>query len=511
MKNKVLLLILDGYGINESEYGNAIAAAGTPNLDKFRSTNPESRLEASGLAVGLLEGDMGNSEVGHLNIGAGRIVYQVNTLIMKEIQDNSFFSNKALLNAIEHTKKNNSDLHLFGLLSNGNVHSNINHIRALLELCKQEKVRQVYFHAFMDGRDTLPHSGIDFMQQFLQKSNEIRIGKVATVSGRYYAMDRDNRWERIEKAYKAIVFGKGEEFTDPVEAIRKSYDGKITDEFIIPKVIIENEKPVACVKDNDAVIAFNFRADRMRQLTRSLVMPDFDEFSVKKFSNLKYVSFNEYDTKFDPYVEVAFRLPKLTNILGEVISGNNLRQLRLTETEKYAHVTFFFNGGMEKPFANEDRILVNSPRVPTYDMQPEMSAFEVKDKLIEALQSRKYDLIITNFANCDMVGHTGVFDAAKAAVETVDKCIGEIIPTAKKNGYAIILIADHGNAEKMLDENGNIFTAHSLNKVPFVVSLNSGKKPHLQDGILADVAPSILYLMNIQKPKEMTGKSLIER
>ncbi len=509
MNNRVLLLILDGYGINESDYGNAIAAADTPNLDNFRRENPESRLDASGLAVGLMKGDMGNSEVGHLNIGAGRIVFQLNTMILKKIKDKTFFSNEVILEAINHSKQNNSNLHLFGLLSNGNVHSNINHLWALLKLCKQEGIQEIYYHAFMDGRDTLPHSGIEFMKEFQKKSKEIGIGKIATISGRYYAMDRDNHWERIEKAYKAIVHGEGEKFTDSVEAIRKSYDEKITDEFIIPKVMVENEKPVAVVKDNDAVIAFNFRSDRMRQITRTLKSPDFGKFPVKKFQNLKYVSFNEYDAKFNPYVQVAFRLPELKNILGEVISNNNLKQLRLAETEKYAHVTFFFNGGKEKPFKNEDRILVDSPRIPTYDMQPEMSAFKVKEKLINALKTNKYDLIVTNFANCDMVGHTGIFEAAKAAVEAVDKCVGEIIPNAKENGYNIILTADHGNAEKMLDEDGNVFTAHSTNKVPFVVSLISGKPLKLKDGILADIAPTVLKIMGIKQPAKMTGNSLM--
>ncbi len=506
--NKVLLLILDGYGINEQKYGNAITAANTPNLDNFRSQNPEGRLTASGLDVGLLDGDMGNSEVGHLNIGAGRIVYQMNSLIMKKIGDKSFFSNKELLEAINFTKTNNSKLHLFGLLSNGNVHSNINHIWTLLELAKEEGLKQVYFHAFMDGRDTLPNSGIGFIKEFQNKAKEIGIGKIATISGRYYAMDRDNRWDRIEKAYRAIVHGEGEKFSEPIDAIQNSYDNNITDEFIIPKVIIENGKPIAKLSDDDAVIAFNFRADRMRQLTRVCKIPGFKEFKTINLDKLKFVSFNEYDIKFNDYVSVAFKLPKLRKILGEVVSANGLKQLRLAETEKYAHVTFFFNGGVEKPFENEDRILVNSPRIATYDLQPEMSAYEVKDKLISALKEDEYSLIVTNFANCDMVGHTGNFDAAVKAVETVDKCIGKIIPAAKENNYNIILTADHGNADKMLDENGNAFTAHSLNKVPIVISLLENNK-NVADGKLADIAPTILKIMGIPKPDEMTGKCLI--
>ncbi len=505
---KVLLLILDGYGINNQNYGNAIAAASTPELDKFRSNNPESNLKACGFDVGLLDGDMGNSEVGHLNIGAGRIVYQMNTLVMKKIEDRSFFKNEELLETIKSVKNKSGKLHLFGLLSNGNVHSNINQIWALLELAKEAGLKQVYFHAFTDGRDTLPNSGIGFIKEFQEKAKEIGIGKIATISGRYYAMDRDNRWDRIEKAYNAIVHGKGENFSDPIKAIQNSYDEKITDEFIIPKVIVENGEPIAKVTNKDAVIAFNFRADRMRQLTRAFKIPNFKEFKTIAFDNLKYVCFNEYDINFNEFVSVAFRLPKLVNILGEVVSANNLKQLRLAETEKYAHVTFFFNGGVEKPFENEDRILVNSPKVATYDLQPEMSAFEVKDKLISALESEKYSLIITNFANCDMVGHTGVFNAAVKAVETIDKCVGEVLPIAKEHGYNILLTADHGNADKMLDKNGNIFTAHSLNPVPFVVSLVDKNVP-VSDGKLSDIAPTILKILGITKPQEMTGKCLI--
>jgi len=506
--NKVLLLILDGYGINEQKRGNAIAAASTPELDKFRSNNPESKLKACGLDVGLLDGDMGNSEVGHLNIGAGRIVYQMNSLIMKKIDDRSFFKNEELIETIKSVKNKAGKLHLFGLLSNGNVHSNINHIWALLEFAKKEGLKQVYFHAFTDGRDTLPNSGISFIQEFQEKAEKIGIGKIATISGRYYAMDRDNRWDRIEKAYNAIVHGKGEFFTNPTKAMQSSYDKNITDEFIIPKVIVENDEPIAKIANEDTVIAFNFRADRMRQITRAFKIPSFNEFKTLAFDNLKYVCFNEYDINFNDYVSVAFRLPKLVNILGEVVAENNLKQLRLAETEKYAHVTFFFNGGVEQPFENEDRILVNSPKVATYDLQPEMSALEVKDKLVSALESEKYSLIITNFANCDMVGHTGVFEAAVKAVETVDKCVGDIIPIAKEHGYNIILTADHGNADKMLDEKGNIFTAHSLNLVPFVVSLVD-KNVSVEDGNLADIAPTILKIMGITKPGEMTGKSLI--
>jgi len=509
MKNKVLLLILDGFGINKSEYGNALAQANTCNYDKFKADNPHTFLKCSGLSVGLPEGVMGNSEVGHLNIGAGRIVYQLNTYINKSIEDKSFFKNSGLMDAVKHVKKKNSKLHLFGLLSDGNVHSHNTHLWALLKMFKENQIPQVYLHAFMDGRDTLPHSGIDFMREFLSKSKEIGIGKIATISGRYYAMDRDNRWERIEKAYIAIVFAKGEEFFDPIDAIQKSYDNNITDEFIIPKVILEDGKPVASVEENDAVVFFNFRSDRARQITKAFILPEFDEFQRKKYKNLKFITFSEYDFQFNPFVEVCFRLPKLTNILGEVISKQGLKQLRMAETEKYAHVTFFFNGGKEEPFSNEDRILVPSPKVATYDLQPEMSVYIVKDKLINVLKSEKYDLIVTNFANCDMVGHTGIIEAAIAAVEAVDKCLGEIIPAAKVHNYNIILTADHGNAEKMLNETGQVFTAHSTNDVPLILSLTANKKLELKNGKLADIAPTILHIMKIKQPEEMTGKCLI--
>jgi 2,3-bisphosphoglycerate-independent phosphoglycerate mutase len=508
--NKALLLILDGFGNSDSDYGNAVKVAKTPNIDKFFAENPRSKLSASGLNVGLLKDDMGNSEVGHLNIGAGRIVFQLNSLIKKKIEDGSFFQNETLLSAIDHAKRHKSKLHLFGLLSDGNVHTNIDHLFALLQLCKQEGVEQVYYHAFMDGRDTLPNSGIEFMKKFQTKTREIGIGKVATVIGRYYAMDRDNRWERIEKAYQAIVNGKGLEYSDPINAIQSSYDNEITDEFILPSVMMKKGNPVAKVEENDAVIAFNFRADRMRQITRVLKIPGFEEFTRTNFINLKYVSLSEYDINFNNYIDVAFRLEPLQNILGKVIEEHGLNQLRLAETEKYAHVTFFFNGGVEQPFDGEDRIMVYSPKVATYDLQPEMSAFEVKDKLVDAINTEKYDLIITNFANCDMVGHTGVFEAAVKAVEAVDTCLEEILPTAKAKGYNILVTADHGNAEKMLDEEGRVFTAHSKNTVPFVVSLSNGEEHTLNDGILADIAPTILKIMRIPQPHEMMGISLLQ-
>lgn len=509
MVNKALLLILDGFGLSKETKGNAIKAAKTPHLDDFFSKNPFSTLKASGLEVGLQEGDMGNSEVGHLNIGAGRVVYQLSTLIDKKIQNGTFFNDEILLKAINHAKENKSKLHLFGLLSDGNVHSSIGHLTALLKICKKYELDKVYYHAFMDGRDTLPNDGYNFMKYFLEKSKEIGIGKIATISGRFYAMDRDNRWERIEKAYDAIVNGKGEFVVNPLAAIKENYSNNITDEFMIPKVIFENGKPIAKIEDNDSIIFFNFRADRARELTRSLIMPDFNEFKTNKISNLKYVTFNKYDEKFENFSEVAFCLPELNNILGEIIADKGLKQLRLAETEKYAHVTFFFNGGVELPFENEDRILVNSPKVHTYDLKPEMSAYEVTKKLKKALETEKYDLIITNFANCDMVGHTGIFSAAKQAVETVDKCFGDIFSVARKKNYSIFITADHGNADKMLDENGNVFTAHSLNEVPFSIETNVVKISELKNGKLADIAPTILKIMGIEIAWEMTGNCLV--
>jgi len=508
MKSKVLLLILDGYGKSDNVKGNAIAAAQTPELNKFRSVNPENILATSGHAVGLPEGVMGNSEVGHLNIGAGRIVYQMNTMIDKLIENEDFFSNQSLLNLINHVKVNHSDLHLFGLLSDGNVHSYNKHLWALLKLFRNSDLEKVYFHAFMDGRDTLPNSGIEFIKEFQKKAEVAGIGTIATISGRYYAMDRDKRWERNALAYNAIVNGEGEKYTDPVIAIASSYEQGITDEFIIPKVMMNGDEPVAKVKDGDGILFFNFRADRARQITQPFIYHEFNHFPAKLFHNLKFTSFSEYDQNFRPFVEVCFRLPELQNILGEIISKEGLKQLRLAETEKYAHVTFFFNGGKEEPFPGEDRILVQSPKVATYDLQPEMSAVEVKEKLIAAMGSDNYDLIITNFANCDMVGHTGIFKAAVKAVETVDTCMGEVAAAAKLNGYNIILTADHGNAEKMLDEQDNVFTAHTTNPVPVVVSLIDDEKIDLQEGILADLAPTILKIMNIEKPEEMNGKAL---
>ena len=501
-------MILDGWGINPDKKGNAIAAATTPNLDRFLAENPHSVLRTSGYDVGLPAGVMGNSEVGHMNIGAGRVVYQLNTLIDKLISEGEFYKNDALNKSIDYALEQKSKLHLFILLSDGNVHSNLNHLQTMLELCRRRKFDNVYLHAFMDGRDTLPNSGLGFMKDYLELSNTYGFGEVATISGRYYAMDRDNRWERIKKAYDAMIHGEGERSQDPLQAIQDSYEKKITDEFIIPKVITKNNQPVARIEDGDSIVFLNFRSDRTRQLTRALIMPDFKEIPVKKFSKLHFVSMSEYDVAFSDYLEVAFRNPDLKNILGEVLADHNLKQLRLAETEKYAHVTFFFNSGREKPFTGEDHILVPSPKVASYDLQPEMSAFAVKDKLLEALKMDEYSLIVVNFANCDMVGHTGVFDAAVKAVETVDTCVGEIVPEARKRGFDIIITADHGNAEKMLDENDNIFTAHTTNIVPVGIFRQQGNDFQMEENVLAGIAPTILKMLDIEIPQEMTGKCL---
>ena len=511
MTKRVMLVILDGWGINPEKKGNAIAAASTPNLDKFLEENPKSVLRTSGLDVGLPEGVMGNSEVGHMNIGAGRVVYQLNTLIDKKIDGGEFYDNEALNKGIDHAEQNSSKLHLFILLSDGNVHSNLNHLQGMLELCKRRDFKNVYLHAFMDGRDTLPHSGLGFMKDYLKSVERFGFGEVATISGRYYAMDRDRRWERIKKAYDAMVYGRGEEFTDPLEAIKSSYEEDVTDEFIVPKVIKKEEKPIAKIEDDDSIIFLNFRADRTRQITRALIMPDFDEFDALKFKNLHFVSMSEYESSFSSYLKVAFRNPEQKNILGEVIANHKLKQLRLAETEKYAHVTYFFNCGKEEPFSGEDRILVPSPKVASYDLKPEMSALEVKDKLIESLQKEMYDLIVVNFANCDMVGHTGIFEAAVKAVETVDSCVGEFVPIAKKHGYDIILTADHGNAEKLLDEKGNNFTAHTTNPVPVAIFRQNENAIQVEESVLGGLAPTILQMLDITIPKEMTCKPLFKK
>ncbi|MCF7912589.1 MAG: 2,3-bisphosphoglycerate-independent phosphoglycerate mutase [Candidatus Cloacimonetes bacterium] len=506
---KVLLLIFDGFGINKSSYGNAIEAAKMPNYRQFRDTTPHNQLIASGIPVGLPDGVMGNSEVGHLNIGAGRIIYQQNLKIDKYIQEGSFCKNEALISGIEHAQKNNSNLHLIGLLSTGNVHSTMEHIWPILRMAKEKGLTKVYLHAFLDGRDTLPHSGKDFLAEAEKKLQETGIYKIATVSGRFYAMDRDKNIHRTHQAYNAMVYGKGDYFSSAEEVIDSYYDQDITDEFIPPSIITEKGKPIAKISNDDSIIFFNYRADRARQLTRSFILPDFSLFRHKHFHNLKFVSFREYDIDFNGYVEVAFPPEKYPDTLAETISNYGLKQLHLAETEKYSHVTFFFNGGLEKPFDGEDRILVPSPKVETYDQQPEMSAFEVKDELVKAINKSEYSLIITNFANPDMVGHTGNFDAAVKAVETVDKCLPDILAAAREHDYNVILIADHGNADQMLTDNGEILTQHSTNPVPVIISLTDKQNYQVNSGKLADVAPTILKIMGIEIPEAMTGDVLI--
>ena len=506
-KNPVMLIVLDGWGLGKNYEGNAIYLANTPNFDKLMKEYPNTKLKASGLAVGLPEGQMGNSEVGHLNIGSGRIVYQDLTKITKSIEDGDFFKKEEFLNAIENAKKNNSKLHIMGLVSDGGVHSHITHLYGLLQLCKKNGFEKVYIHAFLDGRDVPPTIGKKHLLELEEKIIEIGVGKIATVSGRYYAMDRDRRWDRTELAYRAMVQGIGILNSSPIDAVQKSYDEGIYDEFVIPTVITEEGKPIATIDSGDSIIFFNFRPDRARQITRALVDKDFDGFIREKEVETYFVTMTEYD-KTIKNVHIAFKTEMPTNTLGEYISNLGLTQLRIAETEKYAHVTFFFNGGREEPFDNEDRVLIPSPKVATYDLKPEMSAIEVKDEVLNRLNMDKYDLIILNFANPDMVGHTGKVGAAIKAVETVDKCLGEIIDLLLKKGGKALVTADHGNAEKLIDERDNSpITSHTTSMVPLIaVGVGDIK---LREGILADIAPTILDIMGLEKPKEMTGESLI--
>ncbi|MDY3861175.1 MAG: 2,3-bisphosphoglycerate-independent phosphoglycerate mutase [Ruminococcus sp.] len=504
MKKPLILMILDGFGI-APENGNAIKAAKKPNIDRLFSSNPITQIGASGMDVGLPDGQMGNSEVGHTNIGAGRVVYQELTRITKSIDDGDFFENEALCKAMDNAKEKDSALHIMGLLSDGGVHSHNKHLYGILEMAKKKGISKVYVHAFLDGRDVPPSSGKDFVVDCCEKIKEIGVGKIATVMGRYYAMDRDNRWERVEKAYAAMVYGEGVQADDPAEAVEASYKDGVTDEFVVPAVI----KGGAKIQADDSVVFFNFRPDRAREITRTFVDPDFDGFDRKNgFFPLSYVCMTQYDATM-PNVMVAFKPESLRNTLGEYISDKNMTQLRIAETEKYAHVTFFFNGGVEKQYPGEDRILVKSPAVATYDLQPEMSAYEVTDKLVPAIESGKYDVIILNFANCDMVGHTGVFDAAVKAVEAVDTCVGKVTDAIAKMGGVALITADHGNADRMVDDDGEPFTAHTTNPVPFCVvgypcKLRKGGK-------LADIAPTMLEILNLEQPAEMTGESLIEK
>ena len=502
MKKPLVLMILDGFGIAPTE-GNAIAAANKPNLEKIFAENPHTQIGASGMDVGLPDGQMGNSEVGHTNIGAGRIVYQELTRITKSAQDGDMGKNEALLKAMNNAKENGKALHLMGLLSDGGVHSHNAHLYALLEMAKRMGLEKVFVHCFMDGRDVPPSSGKDYVAELLKKLEEIGVGQVATVMGRYYAMDRDNRWERVEKAYAAMVYGEGEQADCPLCAMQNSYDKEVTDEFVIPTVI-RGAEPIS---EGDSVIFYNFRPDRAREITRTLVDPDFTGFERKKgFFPLTYVCMTQYDATM-PNVDVAYKPESLTNTFGEYISNKGLTQLRMAETEKYAHVTFFFNGGVEKQYPGEDRILVKSPAVATYDLQPEMSAYEVTDKMVEAVKSGKYDALILNYANCDMVGHTGVFEAAVKAVEAVDTCVGRVVEAVKEMGGCVLLTADHGNADRMVDDDGTPFTAHTTNPVPFCV-INHPCQLR-EGGRLADIAPTMLKVLGLPQPDEMTGESII--
>ena len=502
------LIILDGYGLNDEKEGNAVYAARTPVLDKLMAEYPMNTLRASGEAVGLPEGQMGNSEVGHLNLGAGRIVYQDYTRINKAIEDKSIFDNEVLKEGYQSAKDNDTALHFIGLLSPGGVHSHTNHLYGLMEMAREYGLEKVYIHAILDGRDTLPKSGAGYMQDMLAKIEEIGVGKVATVSGRYYAMDRDHRWERTKKAYDAMIAGEGIEAADPYQAIEDSYAEGVNDEFVVPVVIKEDGKPVATIRSGDTVVFYNFRADRARQLTRALALEEFEGFErpAEHPENLYYICLTEYDEEFS--LPVAFPPMEIKNGLGEVLSKNNLRQLRIAETEKYAHVTFFFNGGVEVSYPGEDRLLIPSPKVATYDLKPEMSAYEVTDTLLEKLEEDIYDVIILNFANCDMVGHTGFIDAAIKAVETVDECVGKIVPAILEKGGQILLTADHGNAEKMVDDKGEPFTAHTTSLVPLIY-IGGPEGVKVKHGMLADIAPNMLFLLGIEKPEEMTGEILL--
>ena len=510
MKKPTVLLILDGYGERKEKEGNAIALAKTPVMDRLKKEFPYVEGQASGLFVGLPDGQMGNSEVGHMNMGAGRIVYQELTRITKSIQDGDFFENKALKVAVEHCKKEDSALHFMGLVSSGGVHSHIEHIYGLLELAKRAGLKKVYLHAFLDGRDTPPDSGKSFLLAVEKKMQELHVGEIATISGRYYAMDRDKNYDRVEKAYRAMVDGTGEKASSVEEAIDASYAKKVYDEFVLPTVI-EKDGAVHTVSDGDAMIFFNFRPDRAREICHAFCDDDFSFFNRGARKNIFFVCFTDYDPTI-PNKHVAFEKEEIHNTLGEVVSNLGKNQLRIAETEKYAHVTFFFNGGKEEPYENEDRILVPSPKeVPTYDLKPEMSCYTVTEKLTEAIHSGKYDLVVANFANPDMVGHTGVLPAAIKAIEVVDECMGKVVDAVESMHGNLFILADHGNADIMIDEKtGEPYTAHTTNPVPFI--LVSEEKHKLREGgCLADVAPTLLELMGIPQPKEMTGKSLLEK
>lgn len=507
-KQTTLLLILDGFGLNDKTEANAIKQAHKPRIDRIMQQYPHTVGYASGMAVGLPDGQMGNSEVGHLNIGAGRIVYQELTRITKAIQDGDFFANEALVKGIQNCQKHDSSLHLMGLVSDGGVHSHNTHLYALLELAKKSGLQKVYIHLFLDGRDTPPASAKNYIQELITKMDELGVGEIATLSGRYYAMDRDNRWERVQKAYEAITYGKGQYAEDAIDAIVQSYNEDIHDEFVIPTVIAKEGVPVASVQEKDTIIFFNFRPDRARQLSRVFCDESFEGFQRQRIP-VCFVSFTQYDITI-PNKEVAFLPQTLSHTLGEYLAANGKTQLRIAETEKYAHVTFFFNGGVEAPYEGEYRKLIPSPKVATYDLQPEMSVYEVASQLEAAIRSGQYDMIIANFANPDMVGHTGILEAAKAAIEAVDKAVGQVIEAIEQTGGSAFICADHGNAEQMIDYSSQEpFTAHTINPVPFILIHKEGITLK-EGGKLADIAPTLLEMMGMSKPAEMTGESLLQ-
>jgi len=514
MESITALLILDGFGCREEEAGNAIKTDGIENIQQLWEEYPHTMLRASGMDVGLPDGQMGNSEVGHLNIGAGRIVYQEFTRISKSIADGDFFENPAFLDAIENCKMHDSALHLMGLCSDGGVHSHLTHLYALVELAKAKGLEKVYIHCFMDGRDVPPSSGKGFVQEVDAKLREIGIGKIASVMGRYYAMDRDNRYERVEKAYAALTYGEGLAAETAAEAMQNSYDTGVTDEFVVPTVILTDGKPTAVIAEHDSVIFYNFRPDRARELSRAYIFEEFDGFERKNgFFPVHYVSMTQYDKTFSDKLDIAFRPVSLDNTLGEYLAKQGKTQLRIAETEKYAHVTFFFNGGVEAPNENEDRALIPSPKVATYDLQPEMSAYEVADEAVKRIESGKYDVMILNFANCDMVGHTGVMDAAVAAVHAVDSCVQMVVDAILAAGGRCIITADHGNAEYMWDDAEQVpFTAHTTNPVPCILVDEGRKNVKLRaGGRLSDLAPTLLELLGLPVPEQMTGRTLIDR
>lgn len=503
------LIVLDGWGINPRREGNAVALARTPNLDRLFATYPHSQLEAAGEAVGVMAGQMGDSNIGHLNLGAGRIVYQDLVRITRSIRAREFFQNPTLRAAIESARDRGTALHLLGLLSPGGVHSHSEHLYALLEMAVELGLKKVFVHAFLDGRDTPPTSARQYMEELLERMRSLGVGRVATVSGRYYAMDRDKRWERTKRAYDALVRGEGERAADPLEAVETAYARGETDEFVVPTVVVDGEgRPVGKIQPGDSVIFFNFRYDRARQLTQAFVDENFTAFPVEKLPGLYFVCMTRYDETLR--APVAFSPQDLNRTMGEVVSQLGLRQLRIAETEKYAHVTFFFSGGREEPFPGEDRRLIPSPKVATYDLQPEMSAYPVTEVVIAAVEAGEYDFLVLNYANLDMVGHTGVLDAAVRAVEAVDDCLGRVVDALVRRGWKVIITGDHGNAEQMVDyETGEPHTAHTLNPVPVLV-LGAGKGARVHPGILADVAPTLLELMGLSQPAEMTGRSLLE-